>query len=371
MHETCHGERPGFCRCAEGELRTTSGVCWRAEQGRSGGVESEHMPEEVAPHIYRLAIPLPDSRLSTVNAYAVLNGDAVRLVDCGWNTPEAYEALKAELSALGPGIAGIREIVVTHIHPDHFGLAGRVAEESGARVLMHRLDGQLVGARYADTRALIDEMEVWLRLNGVPADELAAMTEGSLGMLRWVDTRRPDVLLEGGERLAWEPYRFEVIFTPGHSAGLICLFDRESGVLLSSDHVLQRISPHVGLHVQSSADPLGAYLDSLRAMHDLPVTTVLPGHGKPFSDLAGRVDQLLEHHAERLDTIRATLAGGPATAHDLAARLTWRGAEDGWATLEPFQRRMALTETIAHLEHLLAEGRVKREELDGRVLYTA
>jgi hypothetical protein len=60
---------------------------------------------------------------------------------------------------------------------------------------MHRLDGQLVGARYADTRALIDEMEVWLRLNGVPSDELAAMAEGSLSMLRWVDTRRPDVLL--------------------------------------------------------------------------------------------------------------------------------------------------------------------------------
>ena len=327
------------------------------------------MPEEVAPHIYRLAIPLPDSRLRTVNAYAVLSDNIVRLVDCGWNTPEAYEALKAELSALGPGIAGIREIVVTHIHPDHFGLAGRVAEESGARVLMHRLDGQLVGARYADTRALIDEMEVWLRLNGVPADELAAMAEGSLGMLRWVDTRRPDVLLEGGECLEWEPYHFEVLFTPGHSAGLICLFDRASGVLLSSDHVLQRISPHVGLHVQSSADPLGAYMDSLRAMHDLPVSTVLPGHGKPFSDLAGRVDQLLEHHAERLDSVRGTLTGEPAAAYGLAARLTWRGVEDGWARLEPFQRRMALTETIAHLEHLLAQGRVNRAERDGRVVY--
>lgn len=346
------------------------GLFWCAEQRCSAGVESEHMPEEVAPHIYRLAVPLPDSRLRTVNAYAVLAGNAVRLVDCGWNTPEAYEALKLELSLLGPGIGGIREIVVTHIHPDHFGLAGRIAEESGARVLMHRLDGQLVGARYEDTRALIDEMEVWLHLNGVPADELAAMAEGSLSMLRWVDTRRPDVLLEGGERLAWEPYRFEVIFTPGHSAGLICLFDRESGVLLSSDHVLQRISPHVGLHVQSSADPLGAYMDSLRAVQYLPVSTVLPGHGKPFSDLAGRVDQLLEHHAERLDTIRGALTGGPATAYDVAARLTWRGAEDGWARLEPFQRRMALTETIAHLEHLLTEGRVQREELDGRVLYS-
>lgn len=347
-----------------------AGWFWRAEQKCSPDVESEHMPDEVAPHIYRLAIPLPDSRLSTVNAYAVLDDNAVRLVDCGWNTPEAYEALKAELDRLGPGIAGIREIVVTHIHPDHFGLAGRVAEESGARVLMHRLDGQLVGARYADTRALIDEMEVWLCLNGVPVDELAAMAEGSLGMLRWVDTRRPDGLLEGGECLAWKPYRFDVIFTPGHSAGLICLFDRESGVLLSSDHVLQRISPHVGLHVQSSADPLGAYMDSLRAVQYLPVTTVLPGHGKPFSDLAGRVDQLLEHHAERLDTIRRKLIGEPATAYDLAARLTWRGAEDGWARLEPFQRRMALTETIAHLEHLLADGRVKREELDERVMYS-
>lgn len=327
------------------------------------------MPDEVAPGIFRLPIPLPDNPLGTVNVYAVRGDDGLRLIDCGWNTPQAYAALSSELAALGEGVAGLREILVTHIHPDHFGLAGRLVEESGARLLMQRLEAAFVQARYEDIRALVAEMEAWLRINGVPPDQLEAMAFGSSMMLGGVGPRPPDVLLDGGEELPWGRYRFEVLWTPGHSGGLLCLFDRPSGLFISSDHVLRRTSPHIGLHAQSLGNPLGDYLSSLALVRDLPVRLVLPGHGEPFHDLAGRVDELVEHHRLRCAEMLRALGDGEATAYDVASQLTWRGAEGGWARLVPFQQRMAVTETVAHLEYMHGQGQVAKRFRGGVVFY--
>src|SRR5581483_11526062 len=206
-------------------------------------------PQEVAPGIYRLPLPLLDNPLGSVNAYAIAGADGVRLVDCGWDTPDSYAALAGGLAALGYGIGDLRAIVVTHIHPDHFGLAERLVAESGATELMHAQDARHIGARYQEARLLVEQMESWLHLNGVPPQEVHAAAEASLWMLSLVGARRPDVVLAGGELLLWSAYHFEVIPTPGHSAGLICLYERQARVLLSSDHVLERVSPHIGLHV--------------------------------------------------------------------------------------------------------------------------
>ena len=327
------------------------------------------MPYEVAPGVYRLPIPLPDNPLGTVNAYAIDGAHGLRLIDCGWNTPQAYAALAAELAAIGHQIADLREIVVTHIHPDHFGLAGRLVVESGARVLMHRLEAMYVQPRYDDMRALVAEMEVWLRVNGVPPAELEGMAFGSTTMAGRVGPRPPDIVLDGGEELAWDGYTFEVIWTPGHSGGLFCLFDRPSGVFISSDHVLRRTSPHVGLHAQSFGNPLGDYLSSLALVRDLPARVVLPGHGEPFHDLATRVNELVAHHQARCAEMLRVLGDGAQTAYGVASRLSWRGAEDGWSRLAPFQQRMAVTETIAHLEYLHGQGRVAKNFRGGVVYY--
>ncbi len=327
------------------------------------------MPHEALPGLYLLPIPLPDNPLSAVNAYVVRADDGVRLVDCGWDTPEAYAAMVGELAALGATVGDVRELLVTHIHPDHFGLAGRLVAESGARESMPRSEAALIGARYEDARELVTMMEEWLAAVGVPRDELEATAGVSLWMVSHVGTRRPDMLLDGGETLEWGAYRFEVIPTPGHSAGLVCLYDRAARVLLSSDHVLERTSPHIGLHVQSGGDPLGDYLRSLRRVRDLDVALVLPGHGAPFHDLAGRVDALIAHHERRCAQMLDILADGALTPYDLASRLPWRGAPDGWQRLDAFPRRLAVTETVAHLEYLRRRDRLTRRIHDGVALY--
>ncbi len=326
------------------------------------------MIEQVAPGIYRLPLPL-DGPLGSVNTYIVEGDDGIMLVDCGWDTPEAHTAFVDGLSSIGRTVGDIRAIVVTHIHPDHIGLAARLVAESRGLELMHRRDAVYMGARYEDARATVVAMERWLRANGVPDDELQATAEASLWMLSLVGVRKPDLLLVGGEVLNRGDYAFEVIATPGHSAGLFCLYDRASGVFISSDHVLERISPHIGLHAQSAEDPVREYLDSLRRVRDLPVSVVLPGHGAPFHDLAGRVDEITRHHDRRCERMTHALGDDEATAYTVASRLPWRGSAKGWRDLSPFDRRMAVTETVAHLEHLVLQGNLDKTNRDGLALY--
>ena len=149
----------------------------------------------------------------------------------------------------------------------------------------------------------------------------------------------------------------------------MCLYEPQAQVLISSDHILQRISPNIGLYAQQSGDPLGEYLRSLQRVRDLPVKQVLPGHGAPFTDLAGRVNALVAHHEQRLQEMVHVLADEEQTAYGLASHLSWRGSEQGWQRLLPFDRLAALNETLAHLEYLTNQRQVRRHEQGDHVLY--
>ena len=198
-------------------------------------------------------------------------------------------------------------------------------------------------------------------------------TRGGIRRLAYpMPTYRPDTLLEGGETLAWHPFRFEVIWTPGHAAGLVCLYEPQAHILISSDHVLQHISPNIGLYARQSGDPLGDYLRSLQLVRSLPVTMVLPGHGGPFPNLIDRVDTLLAHHEQRLQEMVDVLADGNdggQEAYHIASRLSWRGSANGWSQLQPFDHLAALSETLAHLEYLVIQGRALKHFQEEETVY--
>ncbi len=315
---------------------------------------------EVAPRLYRLPLPLPGAGLDEVNTYVIVGDDGVTLVDCGWDSSRSYAALTDGLAALGVSIADIGQLIVTHSHPDHVGLARRIVAESGAHWVMHRRDALYLRALPEEARALTAETDHWLVRCGIPSIELEATAMVGQWLLSLGGDRQPDVLLEDGETLRCSPYAFRVIATPGHADGLFCLYDQETGVLISSDHVLERISPQIGLHAEGQGDPLGRYLRSLARVAELPASIVLPGHGAPFRDLAGRVRTLVRHHEERGAAILEALGGDRLSAYETAARLTWRGSADGWQKLGAFDRRLATTETVAHLEHVRAQGGLAR-----------
>ena len=335
---------------------------------------TEALPEraELLPGVWRLPLPLRDSPLGHVNTYLVRSDDGYLLVDCGWDTVDTLQALEGHLRALDVAIGDVRHLIVTHIHPDHYGLAGRLRELSKADLSFHRLERLYIEERYGDANDLLEEMHEWLRINGTPPNELDKLNFGSMGMLERVKIAFPDRTLDGGEEITCGRFAFRVLWTPGHSAGHICLYDAGNKVLLSGDHVLPHITPSVGLHVRAASNPLADYLDSLRLIGKLEAELVLPGHGEPFRGLPERTNALLAHHQGRLDEIVGLLGRAPGSAltgYEIASRMQWSRRKT-WDDLSGFERRLAVTEALAHIELLHARGQVEKAYTEGAVTYT-
>ncbi|MDZ4246524.1 MAG: MBL fold metallo-hydrolase, partial [Dehalococcoidia bacterium] len=179
---------------------------------------------EIIPGIHQINIPLPNNALQRINAYLVRGHDGWTLVDCGWNTPEAFEAHKAALDELKIGFRDIRHIIVTHFHPDHFGLVGRLKELCGCTFTMHAIEAGLIESRYINIESLLDDIAIFLMQNGVPREEAEILKNASVPVLGFVTPAFPDTLVHGGETINTGEFNFQVLWTPGHSPGHICLY---------------------------------------------------------------------------------------------------------------------------------------------------
>jgi glyoxylase-like metal-dependent hydrolase (beta-lactamase superfamily II) len=332
------------------------------EEERSGGRSrrlAELPPvEQVREGTWVIPVPIPDNPLHYVLSYVLEAEHGLVLVDVGWNDPGSFAALGAGLGVLGASMDDVTGMVVTHIHPDHYGLAGRVREASGAWIALHGLDAGQIAGRYSEIERLIADNVVWLTAAGAPAADIDVLTDAGAELQRYVLVAQPDRILSDGDQLRLANERvLDVVHTPGHTRGHICLYDARARLLFSGDHVLPRISPNVGFHPLSSKDPLAEFLSSLRRVGSLDADLALPGHEWRFGDVAARAREIAEHHAARLDEVRSLLAAGARTSWEVAQRLTWSRP---FETLPPVTRRAALSEAMAHVVHLESSGDVVR-----------
>jgi len=325
---------------------------------------------EVAPGIHWLKMPItmPESTLEHVNAYLIHGDNGYLLVDAGWNTDEAFAYLQKQLAEIRAGIKDISQIVVTHVHPDHYGMAGRIKRLSGATMAMHEIEKGFIEPRYVRMDKLLKVMDHWLIANGAPRGEMESLRDATVGLERYIVPEYPDTLLHGGETITTGTFTFHVLWTPGHSSGHVCLYEPEKKILIAGDHVLPTITPNVGRHPQSLENPLGRYLDSLNTVKQLDVGLVLPGHEKPFTQLRPRIDEIIHHHEARAREILAAVKGEPKTAYRIAQGVGW-GLMASWQTLPSFHKRMAIFEALAHLEALKIDGKIGKASRDGMIYY--
>jgi len=315
--------------------------------------------ENVRPGLWSIPVPLPNNPLRYVLVYLFELDDGVALVDAGWNTEEAWGALNGGLAEAGGSISDVRAVVVTHIHPDHYGLAGRVREASGAWVGLHPADAALLQGRYVETDDLVERMGELLAISGVPEDRRPDLAQASMEIRSLVSMAEPDILLEDDQKIDFPGWDLRTVWTPGHSPGHICLYSDQHQLLLSGDHVLPRITPNISFHSQQIANPLGDYLESLARVRALDPDEVLPAHEYRFGDLAGRLDEIEHHHADRLKAIEEVLAKQPGiSAWDMTLSLEWSRP---WDQIQSYMQRAANGETLAHLVLLETRGRVRRE----------
>ena len=267
------------------------------------------------------------------------------------HTKEAEAALRAALVDAGIGLEDVRRVFVTHLHPDHIGMAGTL-ERAGAEILMHGPELENASRMWSRDHSMIDDTYAWFGRHGMPAAVDEGMREAWLQIGRAVDEVESVTSAADGEEIDLGGRSARLKWTPGHTDYHAVLVDEPEGILFSGDHVLPRITSNVGLYPYSRDDPLGDFLDALRAVRTLPVTRVLPAHGDPFDDLPGRVDAILAHHEERLRATLDAIGDGERDAYTICRKLfpVLRSAHE---------ERFALAETLAHLRYLDRRGRVR------------
>jgi glyoxylase-like metal-dependent hydrolase (beta-lactamase superfamily II) len=356
---------------------------------------------EVARNVLRMELPIHMPGLGHVNCYALTDDRGAAVVDPGLPGPGTWRVLQERLAQIGLKTRDVHTVIISHSHPDHFGCATRFAKESGARIVAyHNFQFGPYTAPPSPEVSVDDLAAHHVHAHGEPDPddppvsesvraELAeahailrrAQAEGRtpwggkrpmppfLMRMRWRALRFigrsfiPQIShpVEHGDMLELAGREWFVVHTPGHTSDHFCLHDPADGVMLSGDHVLPTITPHIS-GIASSPDPLASFFYSLdRVAETRNVSQVLPAHGHPFDDLPARTLAIKRHHQERLDKVKALSRGFGrfASVNDFMQGL--------------FQPRswgaMAESETYAHLEHLRIAGLAERREERGVLLY--
>jgi glyoxylase-like metal-dependent hydrolase (beta-lactamase superfamily II) len=323
--------------------------------------------------INQIKVPLPKVGQENVNVYIIEGTNGNLMIDTGWNTPEAFNTLAQEMKTSGFAMKDITEVVITHIHPDHFGLAGKIAELTGARISVSDIDYSIVDSRYFHADNILAAMSVFLKANGVPDWELKMLSEASQTIRSFVSPVSKVNLLKPGDHISMEPFDFQIILTPGHSPGHVCLYEPNKKYLFSGDQVLAEIVPNVSYHPQSGDNPLGDYMNSLRSLGELEVRFVFPGHGSVFSGLGPKIDDIMRFHRDRMLAIQKVMGVETKSGYDVAKNLPWMVNGDilAYDKLEPIDRRLAVLAALAHLQYLVTENKGKKFNEDGKTTYWA
>jgi glyoxylase-like metal-dependent hydrolase (beta-lactamase superfamily II) len=311
--------------------------------------------EELASDLWSIPVPIPSSPLRYVSCYAFAADAGLVLLDSGWNSDESWRALLAGLREVGAGPDDVRGVLVSHMHFDHSGLAGRLREASGAWIAMHPADHAALAAHREPVTAAAAE-RAFLRSLGASADEAATAVGPADWYATFASVALPDRELTDGDLADVPGWRMRAVHTPGHTPGHLCFVDERSRRLFAGDHILPRITPNISAQAAGHVDLLKDYLDSLARVRGLDVEEIMPAHEWRFRGLAERADAIAAHHEKRLAELLAVIAAHPdSTPWDQAGQLTWSRSWDQYSGL---MRISAVTETAAHVYELVRRGLV-------------
>jgi glyoxylase-like metal-dependent hydrolase (beta-lactamase superfamily II) len=322
----------------------------------------------VAPGVHRIPLPLPFDGLRAVNVYAIEAGQDLVLIDSGWALANAREQLERSLAAIGAGLRDVRKFLITHLHRDHYTQAVELRQLFGTPIALgvdekHSMDLLLEG----DYRALSAQLDLLAEAGAQPV--IQQLAEMGVGTARDLGYEAPDEWLTSGQDLDLGTRTLEAIATPGHTRGHVVFVDHGARLLFAGDHVLPHITPSIGFEAAPPPLPLGDYLESLNVVRRLPDLKLLPAHGPVGPSSHARIDELVAHHAQRLQAIAAVLSGGPLTAYEVACAVPWTSRQRQLTELDPVNQSLAVCETAFHLDLLVAQDRATAQLADGVRLY--
>jgi glyoxylase-like metal-dependent hydrolase (beta-lactamase superfamily II) len=323
------------------------------------------MVEKITDNLYRIPVPLPKNPLRELNSYFIRGTDNDLLIDLGFRLPECRDALTAGLAELGSKPER-RDVLLTHLHGDHSGLAGDFVGP-GRHVFISETDKGYF--RKIFSGEIRKPLHSRFKSEGFP-EELLTLIESTnpafVNSLESLDTRFRG--LRDGEILTVGDYKLRTILVPGHTPGHAMFWMEEQKIMFTGDHVLFDITPNITFWI-GAEDSLGDYLNSLEMSRQYPAELALPGHRKP-GDYRERIEKLLAHHERRADQALGIIRANPGfSAYEIASHMTWKIRAADWDTFPPIQKWFAVGECISHLDYLRIRGKINRDSANGVFLY--
>ena len=325
------------------------------------------MIQHILSNLYRLEIPLPRNPLKSLNSYIMTSDSRNLIIDTGFNMPECLDAMLFGISELGIDMAKT-DVLSTHLHHDHNGSIPQIISET-SKVYMGRVDREIFIQLVSDADFYWRVAEDKYQQEGYPEEELAK-TRLSNPARKYRPSGLFDIVpLDDGDMISCGDLHWEVILTPGHTPGHICLYEQNHKILITGDHVLFDITPNITWSMKLD-DSLNSYLESLKKISALDVEIALTGHRSNEGSLKERIRELEEHHAGRLQDVLDIVRMNPEiSGYDIAAKMTW-SIRSNWTDFPPGQRWFAVGEAISHIEHLVLLGKLQSHNTDGINTYT-
>src|SRR5208282_936182 len=323
---------------------------------------------EVRPGIYEIFLPLP-MRPTIINVYLIDCGGAWALIDTGMNSPESIQTLEEAFAQVGIKIEDLDTLIATHHHIDHFGASGTIRRRSHAKTYVHPLEVERANrmVMFGQTNhAERPESRAFFLSHGFPIDKFspAGMRPGWMGTALYNPATEPDHPVKDGDIIKVGDRELEVIWTPGHSPGHNVIYLRKEKVMIVGDHLLHKITPHVGIYPDNpEGNPLGDFIDSQLKVQRFDADYVLPAHGGVYNDHRHRANQIIEHHRYREAGMLDLVKQKPKTAFEVAQQVF--GGEE-----RPIFHVMAATfETLAHLQLACIEGRARKMTRGDQIVF--
>ncbi len=319
-------------------------------------------------HLHAIELPTPFP-VGPINVYlADAPDEPLTLIDTGPRAPETRSALQAGLRALGYEPAALKRIIVTHAHVDHYGLAAELVAGSGAELLSHAWNIPNLADDETNRQKRLAFYGELLRQAAVPPEIVRRVGWVTQGVRRFAQPVNVDVALGDGDVLRLAGRDWQVLHTPGHSAGLLCFYEPQSCTLLSSDHLLAYISSNPVVEPPPPGTTeryrsLVLYSASLRRVAAMQVAAALPSHGPVIRNVPELVAERLEFHERRLKRVLDVLSG--------EAHTTWEITQALFPDRPPLDTFLALSEVVGHLDVLELEGKIRGEQVDGVIHWRA
>jgi len=325
--------------------------------------------------IYQIKIDVPFAVKFVCLYLFKLKGKNI-LIDSGLNMGNWKKKLFSAFEELNTSIQDIDYCIITHLHTDHIGLIRLLKQKNpNLQILMHDITHELLKWETSDdnlkeleqeARGIADQLIKY----GISEEQGERIVKFFTYWPKFLQYQKPDIIVHDGD-IVFED--LEIIWTPGHSFGHICIFDKNKKYLFSGDHILSRITPHIGNFVVPSHlaeqykdydfnNILKHYLASLDKIDDLSPKIIFPGHQEIIYNPHERILQIKEHHKNRLAEISSVIKDNPITAYKLSQI---HFGED----LDEMNSYMALSEVLGHLLYLQAQDKVKKIEKNGKFLY--